>query len=215
MKKITILLILLISTTAIYAQKLHYRKIYEDGITLRTEYMPLSSNGQKTLFCALRYETHEDPEMNSGYSILIQFLDRDSHLNVPQEGKLLIRTSKGDILSLTQTLPLNGFLQEISPSRGWKDTGQSHNGFARYINDIAYYQTTSQYYISDEDLDKIVKDGIIKIRIQTTGESIECNYPVSEFIKVKREKQEVNKAADMFSKLFTVLYNNIDPYTNF
>lgn len=217
MKKIIILISLLFLAINLPAQKIYYRTITEEGLRMRTDFRSLQSKGQKQLDLALQYEdySNEDNDHRSGYYLIIRFLDTDESLNVPQGGKVLIKTTTGTVIESEQLIDLRGSLKEIDPRNGLRETCLHHcySHHNEYVGQV--YQTTSKYYLTEEQIKALVDEGIVKIRIQTTGESLECVYPTSEFIKVGRERSEVNKAANLLQSLYTVLLNNIDPYTTF
>lgn len=217
MKKIIILISLIFLAINLPAQKIYYRTITEDGMRMRTDFRSLLSKGQKQLDMALQYEeySNEDSDHPSGYYLLIRYFDTDRDFNVPRGGKLLIKTTTGYVIESEQLLELNGAMNETNPKNGWKETylHHSYSHHNEYIGSL--YQTTSKYYLTEEQIKALIDEGIVKIRIQTTGDSIECVYQAQEFIKVGRERSEVNKAANLLQSLYTVLLNNIDPYTTF
>ena len=66
------------------------------------------------------------------------------------------------------------------------------------------YLIHGKFPISAKDLSLLASEGIAKLRIETTGEPVECNY------KVKSNKP--NKSAEAIKLLYYVLSTQIDPY---
>lgn len=64
------------------------------------------------------------------------------------------------------------------------------------------YKVHGKYVISEDELRTLMTDGVAKIRIETTGEPIQCEYKPS----------KTNKTASVIQKLYNVLIRNIDLY---
>ena len=78
------------------------------------------------------------------------------------------------------------------------------------ISDLVIYRVFGKYPLSEEDLDAIVNEGVIKIRFETTGGTVENSYPASESIRVGLKKTEGNLISMKLSPLYKDLKRNID-----
>lgn len=108
----------------------------------------------------------------------------------PKDGILLIKTSKGEIIELSQ----------ISEKHKTKDT--------HYIPNHGFIETgTGLYQVDENILNLIHKDGISKIRIQTSSGLIDREYKTKNTEKYKKDfdamytliKETLSQKKDIYS----------------
>ena len=220
MKRFLLFALSLALTISAYAQSPHieFRKVLNngDGLCIKTKAASIKEKGQQEIGVSLMYETamKENPEM-SGYSLFITFLSYRDDWVVPLDGKLLIRTSSGKVITLQQTVP-NG-ITYYDPETGYENNSYIRSAYDHYdqYRNSNVYRKFGKYPINDEDLKSIIDEGIIKIRMETTGSSIECEYPAEEEVRVNRKKENHNIVSFTLLPYYNALIENIDPYTTF
>lgn len=214
---VSISIALTISAVA-QSQFIEFRKVLNngDGLSVKTKAALIKERGQQEIGISLMYETamKEKPEM-SGYSLFITFLSYRDDWVVPLDGKLLIRTSSGKVISLQQTIA-DG-ITYYDPNTGYENNSYLRSAYDHYdqYRSSKVYRKFGKYPIDEEDLKSIIDDGIIKIRLETTGSSFECEYPVEEEIKVNRKKENHNIVSFTLLPYYNALIEHIDPYTTF
>lgn len=219
MKKIIFVLALqcIVSSIA-FAQStfIDYRKVLNEGqaIEVKTVGATIKEKGQLQLTVALMYETNiKEDRQQSGYSLVVNTLISHQDWQFPLNGKLLIRTTKGEVFTLTQVL--NEGFRFYNPANGFRDYRGKND--TKYDGYRYQYDIIGKYPIDEEALRTIIVDGIIKIRLETTGQSVECTYPETEM--VYNRKTHKREPKNLFSYVMIPYYNtliaNIDPYTTF
>ena len=217
MKKLFLFFVYMLSICTLYAQtaNLKYLKLHEGGgRSLMTDEMQIAEKGQLTLNVALMYESKiNDLGKTPGYSLILSFLSERQDWYVPFEGKLLLKTSSGKVISLSQNAEdgMSGY----SPETGYFDNMYRRSSYFTSVSGTTYYTKFGKYPISLDELNTIFDEGIIKIRIETTGSYVECVYPVSEKVKVGNNRSERNLFAATISALYVELTKNIDPHFRF
>lgn len=222
MKRIIYLVVYsLFATITVSAQStyIEYRKVLDnsDNVSIKTKEVFLNEKGQTPLGFSFMYETSmiESPE-NQGYSLFITFKTLSEKAEIPYEGKLLIRTVNGKVISLTQSTQRAVTL--FNPESGFPNVSYLKSAFDHYddIRRANVYKKFGKYPISEDDLLAIVNEGIVKIRLETTASSIECEYPAEESIRVKLTKKENhNIASYTLTPYYEALLNNIDTTRGF
>ena len=113
-----------------------------------------------------------------------------NNVTFPKDGILLIKTSKGEIIELSQ----------ISEKHTTKDT--------HYIPNHGFIETgTGLYQVDENILNLIHKDGISKIRIQTSSGLIDREYKTKNTEKYKKDfdamytliKETLSQKKDIYS----------------
>ena len=97
-----------------------------------------------------------------------------------------------------------------------KDEGQDYGRYKLKSYDTTgelCYQITCHSHISDDDLASLINDGIVKIRLETTGTYIECGYKDYESEKIDHEKVQINIPGYTIKEMYQKVRNCIDPYT--
>ena len=221
MKRLIIITAIMAFTTSAFAQSqyIEYRKILDNGekISIKTKAANIKEKGQHEIGISIMYETamKENPAM-SGHSLFITFLTDREDWQVPFGGKLLIRTSSGQVISLKQTTQDGITLYDSETGYENKTYLRSaYDHFDRFKNRNIYL-IFGKYPIGNAELRSIIEEGVIKIRLETTGDNIECEYPVTEYIRVNaKEVTNNNIVSYTLSPYYKSLIENIDPKTTF
>ena len=200
MKRFIIAYLLCVVSVSINAQTIKFRHILEpDGLSVMTTKKSVSTWGVKTLDYALQFEQSSEDNQNWGYTLHIYFIADTQDQYVPKGGKLLIRTTKDEVLNL-QDCGTDHFIEY----------GLRVNTFDRQERTSFYFDEYAKqrfiahgkYIITEEELQTLMSDGVIKIRIETTQDPIQCEY----------KPGKTNKTAEARQKLYNVLIPNIDLY---
>lgn len=196
---------------------IEYRKILDNGENLSIKTVPVEIvvSKEPILDISLMYETKmkENPSM-SGYSLFLFYYSRKDGNIIPLNGKLLIRTTSGKVISLSQSTDngitlFNGddsFETSVYIPSEWMGDGWIFPN---------YYRKFGKYPISESDLNAIINEGIIKIRIETTAGSIEGEYNKTKKIMVNGKKESRNIVSAKLLPYYNALIENLDPYTTF
>lgn len=222
MKRIVFIIMFIALTVSALAQNnfnfLEYHKILDNGekVSIKTKTALIREKGQPEIGISLMYETamKENPEM-SGYSLFVTFLSYRDDWVFPLDGKLLMRTTSGKVISLQQTL--SNRITLYDPETGYENNTYHLSASDHYDQSRGsiVYRKVGKYPIIDEDLRSIIEEGIIKVRLETTGDSVECQYPAAEELKVNRKKETHNIASFALLPYYNALLENVDPYTTF
>lgn len=115
-----------------------------------------------------------------------------NNVTFPKDGVLLIKTSKGEIIELSQ----------MNEKHNTKDT--------HYIPNHGFIETGTGLYQVDENILNIIhKDGISKIRIQTSSGLIDREYKAKHTEKYKKDFDA------MYSLIKETLSQKKDIYNDF
>lgn len=220
MKQFFILLACAALSTGAFAQSkyIEYRKVLDNGekISIKTNPVEIKEKKQQTIGLSFMYETSmkEDPD-KTGYSLFITFISDREDWIVPYGGKLLIRTGSGKVISLIHSIKDGITLYRAD--NGFENNVYSANEFVRRneFSGTAYYRKFGKYPIDEADLALIMEEGIIKIRLETTGSNVECEYPEVETVKINRKKEQRNIVSHLLQPYYNALLDNIDPYNSF
>ena len=181
-----------------------FRHIIEpDGLSVMTYSLPVSSQGQTTLNYALQFEQSTVEVQNWGYTLHIYYsVDDEKDDYIPQGGRLMIRTGKNKVLSFKDCG--TPYFIEYSPEYSSDNIHEIRFKVYRDESSPNYYRyrVHGKYVISEDDLKLLMTDGVKKIRIETTGKPIECEYKTG----------KGNKTAEVLRRLYNVLQSNIDIY---
>lgn len=136
-----------------------------------------------------------------GLSIMAEVSTTETHyflsvkmnnVTFPKEGVFLIKTSKGEIIELSQL-------------QNKYKTEDIH-----YVPNHGFFQTGTGLYLVDENiLELLHKDGISKIRIQTSSGLIDREYKPKQTEKYKKDFDK------MYSLIKKTLSQKKDIYTDF
>ena len=205
MKKIIFAIVSIFILTNGYTQTIGFRKILGNDLYMQTDYFQMNASNQLPLDMSLYYQCVDNIEE---YALIIRFIVNDERLNVPDGARLKMKTAKGTVIDAVQRM---GESMTVFFSESGTRTSISHHCYEYRKG----YVVTSKYVLSRQDLQTLAEEGLVKVRIQTNAENIDCDYPETEFIKVSRNRQEINRGKINFYEWFTLLNNNIDPYTTF
>lgn len=185
MKKIIVGLILGTIVLNGFGQTLKYRHILDNGgVSLMTESQPFPVRGSLTLEYAIGYESKQSEYDPEGYVLYVYFITEDKDLYIPPKGRLLIKTVDEEVLQLED----NG----EDPFLEYRvEYDLAHNA---YRSDSYYdsskgkwlYRVQGKFPVPKKDLEKMLEKGIIKIRIQTTRDAIQCEYNEAQGSGVKK-----------------------------
>ncbi len=111
----------------------------------------------------------------------------------PKDGKVLIKTSKDEVINLVianeQTLKFD--------HTKWDST------LKKYVD---YYSEDFIFVISEDDLQRILNDGIIKLRVEITNSRyLECEKDITK----KKEKKSVDKLTEWLNNGYKLLLDRI------
>ena len=203
MKHFFLFAVALLFTLSANAQGIKFRRLLEaDGLSVMTTKLEVFPWGEKKIEYALQYVVAPVEDMHQGYYLNV-YLDVDNQSQyIPKRGKLLIRTAKENVISLTDVGTEE--YREYNPEYNLPQNVSRSTSFYDEFYKRVRYTIQGKYPISKEELQMLMDEGVIKIRIETTGGSVECSY------KVDPNRQ--NKTAEVITKLHNTLISNIDPY---
>lgn len=202
MKKCIFVILFIAFTISLNAQSIKYRRLLDpDGLSIMTTNLEVFPWGEKKIEYALQYEVAPVEGMHQGFYLNVYFTSRDKSDYVPAGGKLLIRTTSGKIIALIDCGG-QSFREFSSEYNSEESEPRSASYFDKALNELMY-RVHAKYPISDEDLALLREEGVIKIRIETTGDAVELSY---------KEDAKKNKTADVISRLYDVLVKEIDIY---
>ena len=185
------------------AQNIKYRRLLDpDGLSVMTTSLEVFPWGEKKIEYALQYEVAPIEGMHQGYYLNIYFTSWDEKVYVPAGGKLLIRTTNNSVISLADCGG-NSFC-EYDPELDLKSTEYRSKSYYDSSLQRIMYTVHAKYPIAEEDLALLREEGVIKIRIETTGDAVECNY--------KDDGKKKNKTAVVISRLYDTLVKETDIY---
>lgn len=204
MKRIGLVITTIVISLCANAQiTIKYRKLLEpEGLSIMTTNQAVSIGGGKTIEYALQYEVVPNGSMHQGYCLNVYFTTNDPSVYIPEGGRFIIRTTQDNVISLTDCG--DNYFTEYYPSSGNPYTMDRSDAFWDKSQHKKMYLIHGKFPISAKDLSILASEGIAKLRIETTGEPVECNY------KVKSNKP--NKSAEAIKLLCYVLSTQIDPY---
>lgn len=127
------------------------------------------------------------------YFLNIGIYSYDQKYTFPTGGKVLIRTTKGDVLRFTMTSETRMSFVETK----WDSTLKKY--IDKYSGDLLFF-------ISTTDIQKITTDGIVKLRIEiTNGEYIEHEKDMSK----KKDKKAVESLTKWLNDSFSILNDRL------
>lgn len=152
MKKLLITTLVAFVATLSYAQSLGYRNDTDASLTVGTNYTILGRQLGVSLNYGLNKSTKEE-------KWLLDFIlySRNERLNVDQGAKLLIRTFSGTVIELKQNQDCHAI--KI-------DSDYPYSSIGNY--DTIDYMVYLKYFIDGKDLQIIMKEGIQKMRFETS-----------------------------------------------
>lgn len=203
MKKLTLILVILIYSISISAQDIKFRRLLDDGgISIMTTTLRVFPWGGRAIEYALQYEAAPVEGMYQGYYLHVYFNSDINTLQIPQGGKILLKTTQGNIISLVDC----GEKEFKEYDTYYNSTNYSYRKKSYYDDTMRThrYKIHGKYIISEEELTQIINEGVIKIRIETNGDNIEYNY--------KNNDIQKNKTAKVINNLYCKLLSQINPY---
>lgn len=148
----------------------------------------------------LMFETsmYEDTTQ-SGYSLVILVGTGRDQFTIPEGGRLLLKTTAGETISLREIAKD----QMALPSEIFEEPIKMMPRHASYLGKVSY----GKYPITDEQLKNIIDDGVVKMRVETSGAYHEWNFKEKE--SMRREDTIFAKQYNCFSFLVNLLYNDM------
>lgn len=207
MKRIVLIIAVFLLALSVNAQSIKYRRLLEPkGLSVMTTSLEVYPWGQQKIEYALQYETAPDDSKHQGYYLIIYFTSDVPSYYIPEGGLVLIRTSRGTDISL-KDCGGQYFREYSTETNVYEDIGRS-TAFVDMALNKTRYHAQGKYPISEDDLNALKDEGVIKIRIQTTGMlPVECNYKISSIMQ--------NKTAQVITSLYRTLISNLDIYYGF
>lgn len=185
------------------AQGIKYRRLLDpEGLSIMTTNLAVFPWGEKRIEYALQYEVAPIEDMHQGYYLNIYLNTNNKSQYIPEGGKLLIRTTKDNVISLTDC----GSPFFVEYDSEYDHTSSERRSYSFYDSALktTRYSIHGKYPITEDDLKMLMEEGVIKIRIETTGDMVECSYKVN--------SDKTNKTAEVITKLYNLLQSQIDPY---
>lgn len=195
MKKVIIVAFLFFVSVLAIASDIEYVKILED----RWEYMTKTeySHGLGIAFQVMHYTAQEKEGVDDYYLIISKGTLYEE--KIPAEGRLLLKTTDGDFITLSNIIEseLGGFwcYNAIGKLSSRENVEHKDNGY-RLIR--------GRYKLEKKDLEKIRDKGIVKVRIETTGDNIDINYPEKENIWKNKTRTYANRFSVAVDAVFTL-----------
>ena len=185
------------------AQGIKYRRLLNpEGLSIMTTNLAVFPWGEKRIEYALQYEVAPIEDMHQGYYLNIYLNTNNKSQYIPEGGKLLIRTTKDNVISLTDCG--SPFFVEYDSEYDHTNSERRIYSFYDSALKTTRYSIHGKYPITEDDLKMLMEEGVIKIRIETTGDMVECSYKVN--------SDKTNKTAEVITKLYNLLQSQIDPY---
>ena len=214
MKRITIILCLTLLSIELFSQDIRYIKLTDTRWETMTNDVYMSPKKQKAFNIALQVYndlTEPNPDNRLRYFMILSFKNYSDNPKIPTGGKLLIKTGKDEIISSVNDA--TGYITVYSPSIGRIDVLSCYEPF--YSQYFSGYIVRGRYELTTEDLTKIIKDGVIRMRVETNEDMYDITFPLEEPIKIGKEKKRLNRFGIEVSKLLNSIVNVFDPLKNF
>lgn len=203
MKYICFIVTSLLFAMSLNAQGIKYRRLLDpEGLSIMTTNLAVFPWGEKRIEYALQYEVAPIEDMHQGYYLNIYLNTNNKSQYIPEGGKLLIRTTKDNVISLTDCG--SPFFVEYDSEYDYTNSERRSYSFYDSALKTTRYSIHGKYPITEDDLKMLMEEGVIKIRIETTGDMVECSYKVN--------SDKTNKTAEVITKLYNLLQSQIDPY---
>lgn len=196
MKKLVLLVLLSFVSFLAIAGDIEYIKILEDKweYMTKTEY----SHGLGIAFQVMHYTTQEKEGIDDYYLIISKGVNNGER--IPAEARLLLKTSDGEIITLS-----NNIESESSGLLCWCYDAIGRLSSRETVERKDRYQSIrGRYKLEKTVLEKIRDKGIIKVRIETTGDSIDINYPEKENIWKNKTRTYANRFSVAVNSVFTL-----------
>lgn len=192
MRRIVLIIALFLLSTPVFSQKIRYIKLTDERwefMTTDESYRPKGQKGFEVAFQVYNDINEPNPDNKLRFFLILTFNTYDKDSQIPSGGKLLIKTGKDEVISSINEV--DGSILAYSPTTGWRDDISCHQWISGSYG--SSYDIRGKYELTPEDITKIVTDGVIKIRVETNGESIDINLPLEETVKIGKEKKNLNR----------------------
>lgn len=208
MKRVLLVVELILFCVPMFSQGIKYIKLTEERWEFMTEEEVYRQKNERTF--SMMFQVYNDieeiiPENKLRYYMILTFSNNGSP-QIPERGKLLIKTGKDEVIS-----SVNEEGEQILSY----DSATGYSSFLLckdYVSNkyFSYYRIRGKYELMREDLDKILTDGVVKMRVETSGESIDVEFPLEEVIRVEKEKQKTNRFAKSVENMLRLVPHVFD-----
>lgn len=216
MRKIALFFVLLIINWPVFSQQIKYVKLTDDCWEFMTTDESFHPKGERYFSVAYQvynYINESNPDNKIRYFLILSFrtYDYDRDIEIPSGGRLLIKTGTEDVISSTNDA--NRSIRVYSQTSGYSEIISCHEYVAKEYG--SFYIIRGKYELTFEDITKMVTNGVIKIRVETTGESIDINLPLEESIKVGKEKKTLNRLGASVAAMVALSDSIFNPLKSF
>ncbi len=183
---------LLLLSSPIFAQKVRYIKLTDqrwEFMTTDESYRPKGENYFDVAFQVYNDINEPNRDFAVRFFMILTFSILDKSTEIPEGGKLLIKTGNNEVISSANET--SGSILAYSPATGYREDISCHEYVPGRL--VSSYKIRGKYELQADDIVKMAENGVIKLRIETNGESIDVNLPLEEQIKVGKDKISVNK----------------------
>ena len=214
MKRILLSILLVFTFTPSFAQGVQYIKLTDDRWEFMTTEESFTLKGQTNFGVSLQVYNEikeSNPEARLRFFLILSYQTYDQGESIPAGGKLLMRTGKDEVFNFVNDV--EGDILAYSPTSGFSEDISRH----QYVSGSysSYYINRGKYELTKDEVKKLATDGVVKIRIETNGESIDINLPATEQIKIGKERQNINKFAFYFMKMLLLSDKIFNPIKDF
>lgn len=151
MKKFFLVALLALSCN-IFGQGIITDENLENHRKIQTDYYPIVKKGLAEIPMSLVYFKYLDSSL-SHYSLVVELNLGSTNQSLPKGSKLYIKLENGEIIEGTSMFEIH----EFENRREWMDM------FGYY-----YYYMYPQYQISVSDIEKMLENKVVKVRVQLT-----------------------------------------------
>lgn len=188
--------ILTLMTVLSFAQGLESKKITEEGVTLLLRPIHITSKWQPTIDYILLF--HKKIDGDKCYSLILRVETPKQGLAFQKGMMLLIKTSSGHVIQLKNASGDDGI-----------DVYRSDGGLSYIKRDYYYgkdlYLYSILYTISEDEFGQLAAEGISSLRLQTSANDINCEYPLD----------KTQKLAAFFSSAMSTIEDALNPRLSF
>lgn len=190
MKKYFLLIIASILSSLPSLSQIKYIKLTEDSwrvMTVEEAFHPK----KQTPFSLSFLSDYDMPLDTVHMFLIISYVTYNKQEVIPFNGKLLFKTGDGEIITLKNCCSLSGYIESYSGTSGEHEILSNHKTVPGTYRDS--YINRGLYELSMDEIEKIVLEGIIKIRIETNSDYLDIDLPLKEQIKTDSGKIEDNR----------------------
>lgn len=185
MKKVLLAILFILSSAYTYAQKIDLDKVENGERFIICSLENVRSMSDKVVF-SVGLSAAQNKDEKVFYSILLSATSTKP-ITVPKNGKLLIKLQDDSILELTTMIEYSDKIGKVNNVAGYVYTG---------------YTVTPSFGVTPDQIDKI-KQGVKKIRLETSLEAIDKEFKKDKIGKVIETEYNLIKGALATKKTFS------------